>query len=67
LVLSDGDILDVTNSAEVVDASARQGVLVVPYEPRGSVVPYNLRSASRPPVPTILGGLAVVSSMTRIK
>jgi hypothetical protein len=35
LVLSDGDILDVTNGAEVVDASARQGVLVVLCEPRG--------------------------------
>lgn len=34
LVLSDGDILDVTNRAEVVDTGARRGVLAVPCEPK---------------------------------
>lgn len=35
LVLGDGDVLNVANGAEIVDAGARQGALVLCCEPKG--------------------------------
>ena len=80
LVLGDGDVLDVANGAEIMDADVRDAapppalvrlcLLWMDAWTHGSNAgtgPHNLRSASSAPVPTILGGLALVSSMTRTK
>lgn len=81
LVLGDGDVLDVPDRPEIVDAGVANGPLAL--FSRGSqdekktknigergnegAVSYNFRSTSSAPVATILGGLALVSSMMTTK
>jgi len=68
LVFGDGDVLNVADGPEVVDAGVRGArVSLLCQTEEAERFPYNLRSASSAPVPTILDGQVLVSSMTMTK
>lgn len=64
LVFGDGNVFNVSDGPEIVDARGGGRISFLLLLECGGPFAYNLRSTNSPPVPTILGGLVLVSSMT---